>query len=199
MVRVGIMGATGYTGLELVKLLLRHPEAKIVGLSSRQEGQPSIGEVHPALNGRLDLKFENITPAELAAPLKGTFRLPLEGQAGGRAGGEDEHEPTVTVDAFVGWFDVTFAGSAASPAPHTVVLTTAPDEAGATHWGQQVFPLSPAVRGGAGDALTGTITIARRPDNHRLMAVDFEWTLEGGSTLARAGAGTQRKASFQVE
>lgn len=66
MVRVGIMGATGYTGLELVKLLLRHPEAKIVGLSSRQEGQPSIGDVHPALNGRLDLKFENISPAELA-------------------------------------------------------------------------------------------------------------------------------------
>ncbi len=66
MVRVGIMGATGYTGLELVKLLLRHPEAQIVGLSSRQEGQPSVGEVHPQLQGRLHLSFENISPKELA-------------------------------------------------------------------------------------------------------------------------------------
>lgn len=67
MIQVGIMGATGYTGLELVKLLLRHPEAKIVGLSSRQEGSPRIGEVHPQLNGRLDLGFENISPTELAS------------------------------------------------------------------------------------------------------------------------------------
>ncbi len=66
MIRVGIIGATGYTGLELIKLLLHHPEVEIVALTSRQEGQPSIAEVHPQLTGRLDLRLENIPPAELA-------------------------------------------------------------------------------------------------------------------------------------
>jgi N-acetyl-gamma-glutamyl-phosphate reductase len=66
MIRVGIIGATGYTGLELIKLLLRHPEAKIVGLTSRQEGQTPIGEVHPQLLNRLDLPLENLPPRELA-------------------------------------------------------------------------------------------------------------------------------------
>src|SRR5688572_17362624 len=37
-VRIAILGATGYTALELIKLLLRHPEAKIEVLTSRQEG-----------------------------------------------------------------------------------------------------------------------------------------------------------------
>jgi protein arginine N-methyltransferase 1 len=165
----------------------------------------------PACVAEFDLA--TVTPAELAAPLAGKFRLPFEawgeegssggyrggGSQGGGGGGPDPGPSQVTVDAFVGWFDVTFAGSAAAPAPHTVVLTTAPDEAGATHWGQQVFPLSPPVRGGPGDALAGSVTIARRSDNHRLMAVDFEWALEGGSTLAKAAGGGTRKASFQVE
>jgi N-acetyl-gamma-glutamyl-phosphate reductase len=67
MIRVGILGATGYTGLELIKLLLRHPQARIVGLTSRQEGRPSIGQVHPQLYGRLDLHLENESPRQLAA------------------------------------------------------------------------------------------------------------------------------------
>jgi N-acetyl-gamma-glutamyl-phosphate reductase len=66
-IRVGIMGATGYTGLELIKLLLRHPQADVVALTSRQEGNPSIAEVHPELTGRLKLRLENLAPRELAA------------------------------------------------------------------------------------------------------------------------------------
>jgi type I protein arginine methyltransferase len=154
----------------------------------------------PACIAEFDLA--TVTAAELAAPLKGSFRLPLEGgEGGGNEGGSSAAETdAVTVDAFVGWFDVTFAGSTAAPAPHAVVLSTAPDEAGCTHWGQQVFPLSPAVRGCPGDSLSGAITISRRSDNHRLMTVELEWGLEGGSALARAGAGAgRRKASFQVE
>ena len=42
MIRVGILGATGYTALELIKILLRHPEAKITALTSRQEGRPHV-------------------------------------------------------------------------------------------------------------------------------------------------------------
>ena len=43
MVRVAILGATGYTALELIKMLLRHPEVEITALTSRQEGNPHVG------------------------------------------------------------------------------------------------------------------------------------------------------------
>ncbi|GIW90101.1 MAG: N-acetyl-gamma-glutamyl-phosphate reductase [Pirellulaceae bacterium] len=66
MIRVGILGATGYTGLELIKLLLRHPEAEIVRLTSRQEGRPHIASVHPQLSGRLNLVLEEATADVLA-------------------------------------------------------------------------------------------------------------------------------------
>lgn len=64
--RVGILGATGYTALELIKILLRHPGAEITVLTSRQSGTPHIGMVHPQLLGRLDLVLENIEPDEVA-------------------------------------------------------------------------------------------------------------------------------------
>ena len=63
MIRVGILGATGYTALELIKILLRHPEAEIVALTSRQEGNPHVAAIHPQLAGRLDMQLENLEPA----------------------------------------------------------------------------------------------------------------------------------------
>ena len=56
MTDVAILGATGYSALELIKVLLRHPAARIRTLTSRQEGEPKISEVHPSLTGRLDLR-----------------------------------------------------------------------------------------------------------------------------------------------
>jgi len=66
MIDVGILGATGYTALELIRILLRHPEVRITALTSRQEGSPAIHSVHPSLHGRLDLNCENLTPAQTA-------------------------------------------------------------------------------------------------------------------------------------
>jgi N-acetyl-gamma-glutamyl-phosphate reductase len=66
MTRIAILGATGYTALELIKLLLRHPEAEIVAVTSRQEGAPHIAMIHPSLTSRLDLSLENLGPAEVA-------------------------------------------------------------------------------------------------------------------------------------
>lgn len=66
MVRVAILGATGYTALELIKILLRHPQAEITALTSRQEGNKHVSAVHPGLSGRLDLRLEDLPPAELA-------------------------------------------------------------------------------------------------------------------------------------
>lgn len=66
MVSVGILGASGYTALELAKLLVRHPHVKITALTSRQEDARAIGEVHPQLNGRLSLNVENLPIFEVA-------------------------------------------------------------------------------------------------------------------------------------
>ncbi|MFN0018522.1 MAG: N-acetyl-gamma-glutamyl-phosphate reductase [Pirellulaceae bacterium] len=66
MIRVGILGATGYTALELIKILLRHPEAKITALTSRQEGRPHISSIHPSLTGRLELCLEDFGAAAVA-------------------------------------------------------------------------------------------------------------------------------------
>ena len=66
MIRVAILGASGYSALELIKILLRHPEAKITALTTRQTDAKHVGEVHPALAGRLDLRLENLTTAQIA-------------------------------------------------------------------------------------------------------------------------------------
>src|SRR5690242_7348936 len=65
-VRVGIMGATGYTALELMKLLLRHGGAKIVVLTSRHEGRPHVSSIHLSLTGRLDLHVEDVGAEKVA-------------------------------------------------------------------------------------------------------------------------------------
>ena len=73
MTRIAILGATGYTALELIKILLRHDEAEIVTLTSRQEGSPPVAMIHPSLNGRLDLCLENLGPTEVAGRAECVF------------------------------------------------------------------------------------------------------------------------------
>jgi N-acetyl-gamma-glutamyl-phosphate reductase len=67
MTRIAILGAAGYTALELIKILLRHPEAEIVAATDIQEDQPHVTMIHPSLTGRLDLCVEKLSPAEVAA------------------------------------------------------------------------------------------------------------------------------------
>jgi N-acetyl-gamma-glutamyl-phosphate reductase len=64
-VRIAILGGSGYTALELIKILLRHPGAKIEAVTSRQEGTPLVSELHPSLMGRLDLRCEPFEPDAL--------------------------------------------------------------------------------------------------------------------------------------
>ena len=64
--RVGIVGATGYTALEVARLLLAHPEAELVAATSRAEDGKSIAEIHPGLAGRCDVPIETLDPAALA-------------------------------------------------------------------------------------------------------------------------------------
>jgi N-acetyl-gamma-glutamyl-phosphate reductase len=67
MLKVAILGGSGYTALELVKILLRHPGVEVVAVTSRQEGTPHLAEVHPALAGLLDLRLEPFDPDALVA------------------------------------------------------------------------------------------------------------------------------------
>ena len=60
-IRVGILGATGYTALELMRILLRHPGAQITVVTSRQD-RSSISATHPSLAGLLNLNLEDPDP-----------------------------------------------------------------------------------------------------------------------------------------
>jgi N-acetyl-gamma-glutamyl-phosphate reductase len=73
MTRIAILGATGYSALELIKILLRHPEAEIACVTSRQEGSPHIAAVHPSLAGRLDLRCEDLGPIAVASRAECVF------------------------------------------------------------------------------------------------------------------------------
>lgn len=55
MLKVAVVGATGYTGEELIKVLLRHPQAKIVSLTAKIDEPKNIAEIFPSLLGRIDL------------------------------------------------------------------------------------------------------------------------------------------------
>jgi N-acetyl-gamma-glutamyl-phosphate reductase len=57
MIKAGIIGGTGYTGVELLRLLIDHPRAEVVTISSRSEKEKPVTEVFPSLRGYTDLRF----------------------------------------------------------------------------------------------------------------------------------------------
>jgi N-acetyl-gamma-glutamyl-phosphate reductase len=59
--RVGIVGATGYTGVELLRLLFHHPEVKVTALTSQKYAGVEIGRVFPTLMNHLELKCEELS------------------------------------------------------------------------------------------------------------------------------------------
>lgn len=121
--------------------------------------------------------LHTVTLEELKAPLKASFSLRVL-----------EDGP---VDAFCGWFDTQFKGSAENPATTEVTLSTSPDPTGATHWGQQSFFLHPPVECAEGDELACEIEVARRKDNQRLMDVMVRHRIEG--------RGKDRISCFHIE
>ena len=66
-VRVAVLGATGYTGVELVRLLARHPAVELTFLSSEQYRERPVSEVYPFLAGIVDGALRAPEPAEAAA------------------------------------------------------------------------------------------------------------------------------------
>ncbi|WP_394671230.1 N-acetyl-gamma-glutamyl-phosphate reductase [uncultured Acinetobacter sp.] len=60
MISVGIVGGTGYTGVELLRLLLRHPQVTVRVLTSRTEAGKRVSEMFPSLRGHTDLEFSDL-------------------------------------------------------------------------------------------------------------------------------------------
>jgi len=71
--KVAVVGASGYTGLELLRILLRHPELEIAAVTSEQRAGQPVGEAFPALRGRLDLAFEPADPSAIAGRVELAF------------------------------------------------------------------------------------------------------------------------------
>ena len=67
MIKVGVVGGTGYTGVELLRILASHPQVQVAAITSRAEAGVKVADHFPSLRGRYDLAFTD--PA--AAPLKG--------------------------------------------------------------------------------------------------------------------------------
>ncbi len=62
MIRIGIHGAAGYTGGELIRVLLEHPEAEIVFANSESNAGNLVSDVHEGLIGDTDLRFTSELP-----------------------------------------------------------------------------------------------------------------------------------------
>ncbi len=67
MIRAGVLGGTGYAGIEVVRLLLRHPEVTITRIVSQSYAGKPIGEVYPNLTGICDVVCSALDPNDIAA------------------------------------------------------------------------------------------------------------------------------------
>jgi N-acetyl-gamma-glutamyl-phosphate reductase len=65
MIKVGIVGGTGYTGVELLRLLASHPDVQLTAITSRKEDGLPVADMFPSLRGRVNLAFSAPEKADL--------------------------------------------------------------------------------------------------------------------------------------
>lgn len=65
MIKVGIVGGTGYTGVELLRLLAAHSQVQVTAITSRSESGTRVDEMFPSLRGRVDLAFTDPAQSSL--------------------------------------------------------------------------------------------------------------------------------------
>ena len=59
MVKIGVVGGTGYTGVELLRILAQHPQADLRAITSRKEAGMAVSELFPSLRGHVDIAFSD--------------------------------------------------------------------------------------------------------------------------------------------
>jgi len=64
-IKVGIVGGTGYTGVELLRLLSQHPNVELRAITSRKEDGMHVADMYPSLRGRVDIRFQTPDAAGL--------------------------------------------------------------------------------------------------------------------------------------
>ena len=96
--RVAVIGAAGYAGGELLRLLLGHPEVSGLVATSRSKAGVPIGEVHPALALLTDVRFSGATPAEAAREADVVFLALEHGESGKVAGEILAADPRLVID-----------------------------------------------------------------------------------------------------
>ena len=95
MVRIGIVGGTGYTGVELLRLLAAHPQARVETITSRSEEGVRVVDMYPNLRGHYDdLKFSVPDTATLGQCDVVFFATHGVAHAGGRAAGTGTRSST---------------------------------------------------------------------------------------------------------
>lgn len=62
-IKIGIIGGTGYTGVELLRILAGHSAAQVVCITSRSEAGRAVSDLYPSLRGHYDLAYQAPTPA----------------------------------------------------------------------------------------------------------------------------------------
>ncbi len=67
MIKIGIVGGTGYTGVELLRLLAAHPDADVRAITSRKDAGIPVAQMFPSLRGHFDLAFTDPAGTDLAA------------------------------------------------------------------------------------------------------------------------------------
>lgn len=65
MIKIGIVGGTGYTGVELLRILATHPQAQITAITSRKEDGVPVAQMYPSLRGCINLAFSSPDKADL--------------------------------------------------------------------------------------------------------------------------------------
>lgn len=71
--KIAVIGASGYTGLELLRLVVRHPRLELVAATSEQRAGQTVGAAFPALAGLVDLVFERNDPGALVGRIDLAF------------------------------------------------------------------------------------------------------------------------------
>ena len=69
MLNVAIVGASGYTGLELVRILYAHPQVEVTCVTSERSAGKRIAEIFPTLRNRCELELEKLDPVTVARRL----------------------------------------------------------------------------------------------------------------------------------
>ena len=96
--RVAVVGAAGYAGGELLRLLLQHPDVSECVATSRSQGGKPIGDTHPGLAAVTDARFSGASPGEVARGRDVVFLCLEHGESSRVAGEVFDAGPGLVVD-----------------------------------------------------------------------------------------------------